>query len=97
MAALDITTRKAITQAVAKATQEAMEIYKEEWLSGADLCKRLPCLTADWLKRHGSKLPRERFEVVDEWGNLVSATRWMYPLHRIERGIAERKHKNIRA
>lgn len=96
-AALDMPTRKAIAQAVSRATMEAMEVYREEWLTPSDLCMRLPCLTPDWLKHHGDRLPRERFEVVDEHCQLVSATRWMYPLHRIERMIFQRKHKLIKA
>lgn len=94
---LDKETREAIIEQIAKSAQEQMEKYKEEWLTCEELCQRLPMFTVDWVRHHGSQLPRERLEMEDAEGNVrYAGKRWMYPLHRIMRDIAERKHKHFR-
>lgn len=72
-----------------------MEIYQERWLTAAELCETFGMFTKDWLKDYGHKLPRERLEVRDEDGNLVRASRWAYPMHKIQRWINERSNINI--
>jgi hypothetical protein len=48
----------------------------------------------NWLENFGWKLPRERIEVTDDDGK-TRATRWGYPLHAIQRMIAEGRLRRI--
>lgn len=96
--ALDRHTRKAVADAardaVRDAMAEAMEIYGEHWLTAEELVEKFGFFTKDWLKRYGCTLGRERFEVVDGEGRR-HVSKWAYPEHKIQRMIAERKHKGI--
>lgn len=91
----DKQTRDAIAAAIERGLTQRMETYEEEWLSADDLCKRLPMFSRDWLRHFGYKLPRERLEVTDNETGETRCSRFMYPLHRIQRGIQERRHKGI--
>lgn len=92
---LDRMTREAIASAVERAVRARMEIYDEEWLTAKELSHRLPIFGAEWLARFGNKLPRERLTVVDIEGNVRQGRTFMYPLHKIERMVAEGKHRHI--
>ena len=95
MMTLDKDTRNAIALAVEKGITRRMEMYEEVWLTGEQLCERFGMISKGWLEKYGSKLPRERMEVMDETGRVV-ASRWGYPLHRINRWIhEERGHQAI--
>lgn len=91
----DKLTREAIAQAVSKAINERMEVYTERWLTADEVCQTFGMLSPDWLKRYGHKLPRERMEVTDSKTGKVTASRWAYPLHRLERFFAEHENKRI--
>ena len=92
---LDKMTREAIAAAVGKNVREAMEMYEEKWLTADELCKQFGMFTKDWLRRYGYKVPRERLEVTDEETGETRGSHWAYPMHRIQRWIQEREHKNI--
>jgi len=70
--------------------QEKMEVYEERYVTGKELCQHISMFTPNWLEKYGWKLPRERIEVTDDGGE-ARATRWGYPLHQIQRMIAEGK------
>ena len=91
---LDKETREAIAQAVRKAQMEAAEIYSEKWVTGAELCAIVGMFTRDWLENFGWKLPRERIEVTGDDGK-TRVTRWGYPLHAIQRMIAEGRMRRM--
>jgi hypothetical protein len=91
---LDIETRNAIAAAVKEAQIEAAEMYNEKYVTGAQLCEQISMFTPNWLENYGWKLPRERIEVTDDSGNPRS-TRWGYPLHHIQRMIAEGKMRSL--
>lgn len=91
---LDKDTRAAIAEAVKQAQMEAMEIYEEKWVTGAVLCKEIAMLSPNWLENFGWKLPRERIEVTDDEGKK-RVTRWGYPLHHIQRMIAEGRMRTM--
>lgn len=96
MRRLDALTREAIQDAIQDAMAEAREQYDEVWLTADDLCSRLPMFTRDWLKRYGAKVPRERITYTDDATQTVRHSRWMYPLHRIERAIRERRFADLK-
>ena len=85
---LDKQTRMAVASAVKKAAIEANEIYSERWLTADQLCETIGFFTKDWLKRYGSKLPRECVRVKDDNG-VEHRTCWCYPLKRILRMVAD--------
>lgn len=87
MVKLDKETREAIAEAVKAAQKDVAEIYNEVYVSGAELGKHISMFSGNWLEQFGWKLPRERIEVMD--GDVKRVTRWGYPLHRIQRMIAE--------
>ena len=91
---LDIETRNAIAAAVKEAQMEAAEMYNEKYVTGAQLCEQISMFTPNWLENYGWKLPRERIEVTDDSGKPHS-TRWGYPLHHIQRMIAEGKMRSL--
>lgn len=92
--ALDKATREAIASAVRKATVEIQEVYKEEWLTGAQLCKAIPMFTPEWLKRYGQTIPRERVRVTTEDG-VKHKTGWCYPKKKILRMISEGDFRSL--
>lgn len=74
---------------------EAMEVYKEEYLTADMVTERFPMFTREWLKRYGHSLPRTHAVVTDEHGEKHQ-TRWVYPAHKIARMIADGEVKNLR-
>ena len=92
---LDKMTRDAISSAVYRASQEANEIYKEKWVSGAELCQQFHVFTPGWLKTYGSSLPRERISVLNPDGS-TRKTGWCYPRNKIARMLASGELRNIR-
>lgn len=74
-----------IQREMAKIT-ETLELDREEWVTAKVLSERLPMLSADFIKKHGKILPRER--VVYEEEGQMKTTRFMYPLKKIGRIIA---------
>lgn len=91
---LDVETREAIAAAVREAQMEAAEMYNEKYVTGAELCKQISMFSANWLENYGWKLPRERIEVTDDSGER-RVTRWGYPLHHIQRMIAEGRMRSL--
>lgn len=94
MVKLDKATQEAITEAVRASVTEVMELYKEQWVDSKELCRQLPALTPYWLKKNGQRLPRESFGIEKEDGHMTHP-RWMYPLNRIKRGVAEGRYRFI--
>ncbi len=86
---VDRETREAIVGVI----MEANEMYNEVYLSPQELCKQISMFTPDWLKKYGWKLPRERVGVTD--GDSKRYSRWGYPLHRIQRMIAEGRMRDM--
>ena len=91
---MDRILRAEIVAEVKQTVAEAMEMYQEQWLTSDQLMQRFGFITKDWLKKYGETLPRERMEVIDADGEL-RCSRWGYPLHKIQRMIAERQHKRL--
>lgn len=91
---LDKETREAIASAVREAQIEAAEVYQERYVTGKELCKQIAMFSPNWLENYGWKLPRERIEILDEKGEK-RVTRWGYPLHQIQRMIAEGRMRTI--
>lgn len=89
MVKVDAATRNAILDVL----KEANEMYNEVYLTPQELCKQICMLTPDWLKEYGHKLPRERVEIKVD--GKRRSTRWGYPLHKIQRMIAEGKLRSI--
>lgn len=67
---------------VRMAFREAMEIYKEVWLSEEQLLEQFQMLSPSWMKRYGEKLPRTKAKGSNRWG---------YPRNKIARMAAEGK------
>lgn len=91
---MDKKLKEEIVATVLKAQMEAAEMYNERYVTGAELCKQISMFTPNWLENFGWKLPRERIEVTDDAGKL-RATRWGYPLHAIQRMIAEGRMRRM--
>lgn len=51
--AIDRLTRDAISQAISKGMMSRMETYEEVWVTGEQLCARMPMFSKEWLKRYG--------------------------------------------
>lgn len=64
------------------------EVMNEVWLTAANLSEQIQFLSKEWLKRYGHLLPREQIVYEDENG-VKHKTSWCYPLHRIQRMMAE--------
>ena len=71
----------------------ALELDREEWVTSKVLSERMPMLTADFIKKHGKILPRER--VVYEEDGETKTTRFMYPLKKIGRIIASGQLRQV--
>ncbi|MBQ4386141.1 MAG: hypothetical protein II822_00820 [Prevotella sp.] len=94
MVKLDKETREAIADAVKQAQIEAAEVYDERYVTGKELCQQIAMFSPNWLENFGWKLPRERIEVTDDEGQK-RVTRWGYPLHYIQRMIAEGRMRDM--
>lgn len=91
---MDRLLRAEIVSEVQEALLAVHEMYEERWLTAERLSEEMGMFSPAWLKRYGHLLPRERAEVVD--GAEMHATRWAYPLHKIQRLLAERKLKELK-
>ena len=95
---MDRELRKAIVAEVRKVMEDVQrehwEVAHEEWVSTKDLCRRIGCFNAGWMKMYGRSLPRNQAIVVDE--NMVEhRTGWVYPLHKIQRMLVDGRIKNL--
>ena len=91
---LDKETRDAIAAAIKEAQIEAVEVYHERYVTGKELCNQIAMFSPNWLENFGWKLPRERIEVTGDDGE-TRVTRWGYPLHQIQRMIAEGRMRSL--
>lgn len=91
---MDSKLREEIISTVKQAQAEAAEMYNEKYVTGRELCEQIAMFSPNWLENFGWKLPRERIEVTDDEGK-TRATRWGYPLHAIQRMIAEGRLRRI--
>ena len=91
---MDDILRAEIVTTVRQAQIEAAEMYNEKYVTGAELCKQIAMFSPNWLENFGWKLPRERIEVTGDDGK-TRVTRWGYPLHHIQRMIAEGRMRSI--
>ena len=83
-----------VAKAVAKVAKQYYEMYNERYVTGAELCKQIAMFSPNWLENFGWKLPRERIEVTGDDGK-TRVTRWGYPLHHIQRMIAEGRMRKM--
>ena len=83
-----------IIAAVTKVVKLYYEMYNEKYVTGAELCEQIAMFSPNWLENFGWKLPRERIEVTGDDGK-TRVTRWGYPLHHIQRMIAEGRMRSI--
>ena len=83
-----------VAKAVAKVVTRYYEMYNEKYVTGAELCNQIAMFSPNWLENFGWKLPRERIEVTGDDGK-TRVTRWGYPLHHIQRMIAEGRMRSI--
>ena len=92
---MDRILRAEIIATVRHTMREVLEGSDEIWLTGEQLCERFGMFSADWLRRNGELLPREKAEVVFPDGSS-KGTRWAYPQHRIQRMIHDRELVQLR-
>lgn len=64
------------------------EVMNEVWLTASKLSEQIQFFSKSWLQDYGHLLPREHVLYEDKDG-VVHKTSWCYPLHRIQRLIAE--------
>lgn len=64
---------------IEKVVQRVLQAQNEQWVSAQELSERIPIFSANFLKKHGECLPREKMEYIED-GKVVE-TRYMYPLH----------------
>lgn len=79
--------RAEIVGEVSRAMSVVMEGMEERWLSPEELSKQFYFFTPDWISKNGHLLPREKVNIVG--GGHDASTRWGYPLHKINRMVAE--------
>ena len=76
--------------------KEILEGSDEIWLTADQLMERFQMLSPEWMRHNAKLLPRERAVVVQADGER-KATRWAYPMHKINRMIQERKLINLKS
>ena len=91
---MDRQLRNEIVSNVRKIVADAMEMYKERWVSGETLQQHCEIFTRSWLKAYGSSLPRTQAAVQVKDGS-VKRTKWIYPLHRIIRMVENGEIKQL--
>ena len=94
---MDRILRAEIVATVRATMTEVLEGADEVWLSPEEFCKQFGMFTAEWLKRNGELLPREKACVVMPDGSVKETRSWAYPKHRINRMIAEGRLRQIAA
>ena len=90
---MDAMMRAEIVATVRETMREVLEVAEEVYVTPEQLAERISFLPLEWIRRNGELLPRECASVVAN-GREVQ-TRYGYPLHKIERMIAEGKLKNL--
>ena len=93
---MDRQLRQDIAAEVAVAVRETMAKMEERWLTADELCKHFGMISKEWLKEYGDTLPRQRF-VVETLDGQKHKTRWGYPLHEINAGIAAGRFLKLKA
>lgn len=86
------------TQIIAEvkaAITASLETAEEKWLTPKQLCEQFGCFSADWLHRHGHLLPRTQVVLTDADGKECRS-RWCYPMHKINRMLADGSIKELR-
>ena len=91
---MDSLLRKEITSQVSQVVADAMEVYGERWVSGDTLQQHCEIFTRSWLKAYGKCLPRTQAAVQLEDGS-VTRTKWIYPLHKIQKMINDGQIKHL--
>ena len=84
---------------IEKVVLRVMQTQQEEWVSAQELSERIPIFTANFLKKHGECLPREKMEYIED-GKVIES-RYMYPLHAlntmIQKGVFRTADGTMRA
>ena len=93
---IDRQLRKDIAAEVAVAVKETLAKMEERWLTADELCNHFGMISKEWLKEYGDTLPRQRF-VVETLDGQKHKTRWGYPLHEINAGIAAGRFQKLKA
>jgi hypothetical protein len=91
---MDSLLRKEITSQVSQVVADTMEVYGERWVSGDTLQQHCEIFTRSWLKAYGKCLPRTQAAVQLEDGS-VKRTKWIYPLHKIQKMINDGQIKYL--
>ena len=76
--------RAEIVGEVRRAMRVVMEEMEEKWISPEELSKQFYFFSPDWISKNGHLLPREKVNVLGG-----GSTRYGYPLHKINRMVAE--------
>ena len=92
---MDRTLRSEIVLELSKALRSAMELNNEVYVSGDQLSKQFSCFSKSWLKNYGQCLPRTQTIVTDPDGTEHVGA-WTYPLHKIQRMIANNEIKKLK-
>ena len=93
---LDRQMRREIAEQVAMAVRDTLSKIEERWLTADELCQHFGMFNKEWLKEYGDTLPRQRF-VVETMDGQKHKTRWGYPLHEINAGIADGRFQKLKA
>ena len=96
MAEIDRQLRKDIAAEVYVAVRETLARMEERWLTADELCQQFGMISKEWLKEYGDTLPRKRF-IVETMDGQKHKTRWGYPLHEINAGIADGRFQKLKA
>lgn len=91
---LDVALRNEIVRTVKSAMAEVKEMYEEQWVTSKELGETISCFTPYWMKTYGRLLPRTTIEVLKNDGT-AARTGYIYPLHKIQRLLAEGKIRII--
>ena len=92
---MDRQLRQDIVAEVAVAVRETLARIEERWLTADELCQQFGMISKEWLKEYGETLPRQRF-VVETLDGQKHKTRWGYPLHEINAGIADGRFQKLK-
>lgn len=91
---IDKELRYEILAEVREAVTLALETAEEKWLTPKELIAQFGCFTSDWLNHYGHLLPRTKAVVNDE-KKTVRETGWCYPMHKINRMLADGSIKSL--
>ena len=94
MIEMDRILRAEITGEVKRVLTDVLEGTNEHWVSGEELSKQISCFTPAWLRLYGSSLPRTR-AIVTKPDGTKNHSSYTYPLHKIQRMLANNEMKNL--